>query len=107
MIILMNIKKKMVICLALTGTTVHNSVINKFLVTAPALPYSKCVFKSQNRKCVCKSQKVCLYFCVCHKIENVCVSHKILIHQVLPRGSDRGEWQWSAMVFISVWRITC
>ena len=77
------------ICLAFKGTTVHKSIINKCLVTAPALPYSKSVCKSQNRKCVCKSQKVCPYVCVSHKIENVCVSHKILIHQVLPRGSDR------------------
>ena len=69
------------------------------MATAPALPYSKSLCKSQNRKCACKSQKVCPYFCVSHKIENVCVSHKILI-VVHPRGSDGGGWQWSAMVLL-------
>ena len=68
-------------------------IINKFLATALALPYSKSVCMSQNRKFVCRSQKVCLYLCVSYKIENMCVSHKILIQQVLPRGSDRGGWQ--------------
>ena len=70
------------------------------LLTAPALPYSKSVYKSQNSKFVCKSQNVCPYVRVSHKIENVCVSHKILIHKVLPRGSDREGWQCSAMVLI-------
>ena len=88
------------ICLGLKGSTVHKSIINKFLSTAPALAYFKSVCKSQNRKCVCRSQKVCPYVCVSQKIEKVCVSHKILIHQVLPWGSDRGGWQWSAMVFL-------
>ena len=95
------------ICLALTGSTVHKSIINKFLATASALPYSKSVCNSQNRKYVCKSQKVCPYLCVSHKIENVCVSHKILINQVLPRGSDRGGWQRSVMVLIGARQITC
>ena len=63
--------------------------------------------KSQNRKCVCKSHKVCPNVCVSHKIENVWVSHKILVHQVLSIGSGRGRWQWSAMVIIGAWRITC
>ena len=60
------------ICLALTGSNVHKSIINKCLATAPALPYSKSVCKSQNRKCVCKSQNVWPYVCVSQKIE-ICV----------------------------------
>ena len=95
------------ICLALTGSTKHKSKINKCLATAPALPYSKSVYKSQISKCVCKSQNVCPYVYVSHKEANVCVSHKILIHQVLPRGLDKEGWQWSAMVLFGAWRITC
>ena len=41
------------------------------------------------------------------KIEIVCVSHKKLLHQGFHRGSDRGGWQWSAMVLIAAWRVTC
>ena len=68
------------------------------MATAPALPFLKSVFKSQNRKCVRKSQQVCPYVCVSHKIEKGFVSHKILIHQVLPRGLHRGGLQWYVMV---------
>ena len=74
------------------------------MVNAPALPYFKIVCVTKR---VCKSQKCCPYVCVSHKIENVCVSHEILINQVLPRRSDRGGWQWSAMVLIGAWRIKC
>ena len=94
-------------CLALTGSTVHTAILPSFLLTTPAVPYSKSVCKSQNRKCVCRSQNVFPYVCVSHKIENAGVSHKMLIHQVLPRVSDREGWQWSAMVLIGAWRITC
>ena len=93
------------IWLALTGSTVPKSIVTKFFVTARALPYSKNVCKSQNRKCVCKSHQVCP--CVCKSQKNVCVSHKIHKNQVLPRGSGRGGWQWSAMVLIGASRITC
>ena len=55
---------------------------------------------------MCKSQKVGPYLYVSHRIENVYVSQKILIHQFLPRGSDKGGWQWCAMVFIGARRIT-
>ena len=95
------------IFLALTGSTVHKSINNKLLATALALPYSKSVCKSQSRKCVCMWLKVCPYLWVTHKIENVYVSHKIQKHQVLPRGSDRGGWKWSAMVLMGAWQITC
>ena len=44
------------ICLALTGSTVLKSIINRFLAVATALLFSKSVCKSQNRKCVCKLQ---------------------------------------------------
>ena len=76
-------------------------------MTAPALPYYKSVCKSQNRKCVCKSQNVRPNVCVSHKIENLYLSHKILIHQVLPRESDIEGWQWSAIVRIGACQITC
>ena len=81
-------------------STVHKSIISKFLAVAPALPFSKSVCKSQNGKCVCRSQNFCLNFCVNPKIENVCVSHKIVIHEILPRETDRGGWQWSDIALI-------
>ena len=44
-----------------TGSTVHNSIIHKFVAVAPAFEFLK--------------------VSVGHKIENVSVGHKIVIHQ--------------------------
>ena len=85
------------ICLPPTWSTVHKSIIDMFWPFSPALPFYKCVCKSQ-KEIVFKSQNICPYVCVSHKIANVCVSYKKSIDQVLPRGADRGGRQWSAMV---------
>ena len=46
----------LVIYLVPKGTTMHNLTIDKNWVVAVVLPFSKSVGKSQNRKCVGKSQ---------------------------------------------------
>ena len=50
------LKLVLFICLAPTGSTVYNQITHKYLAVAPAIPFSKSVCKSQNRRCVCKSQ---------------------------------------------------
>ena len=78
---------KLVIFLTHIGSTVHNLITHPYLAVATKYQYSKYVW---NRKTVCKSKNTIQNVYVSNKIENVSVSHEIVIYKVFQRGADRG-----------------
>ena len=51
-----------------------------------------------------------LVFCDLHThfiLENVCVSHKIVKTRIFLGGQTEIDTQWSVMVLIGAWQITC